>query len=382
MSDRTSTLTDTPPWLPGLAAALALALAGKWLASAASSRIAALAGLDAASPAALSLVSGISMAILLGLLLRNTLGIHPRLRPGIAFVVRTGLRLGIVLLGLRLALATAGHISVIALPVAAACIASALILVSWAAARLGLPPRLGTLIAVGTSVCGVTAIAATGPAIGATDDETSYAVACITIFGLLALFAYPWLAHAWFPSSPLLAGVFLGTSIHDTSQVAGAGLIYQEAFRAPIALHAATVAKLLRNVSMAMLIPAIAIRFRSAGRRLTARDLRSAVPVFVLLFLAAIVARSAGDALVSVVRSSGVDLVSGWRAFLGFASEVSSWALAAALAGVGMNTDIGRLRRLGLRPLLVGLLAALAVGAVSLASLTGLVALTGTKLAP
>lgn len=370
MTSPTRHLRDTLPWLPGLAAALALALAGNWLAAAASSAVAALAGLNPAQPESLNLISGISMAIVLGLLLRNSIGIHPALRPGIAFVIRSGLRLGIVLLGLRLALSTAGHISLIALPVAAICIAAALALVAWVAARLGLPPRLGALIAVGTSVCGVTAIVATGPAIGATDDETSYAVACVTIFGLLALFAYPWLAHAWFPASPLLAGVFLGTSIHDTSQVAGAALIYQDAFRAPVALHAATVAKLLRNVSMAALIPAFAVRFRPAGRRLTARDVRAAVPAFVLLFLAAIVLRSAGDAAVAYARAAGgVDLVAGWRGVLSAASSVSTWALAAALAGVGMNTEIGRLRRLGLRPLAAGLAAAAVVGAVSLTSL-------------
>lgn len=379
MHQRTRNVTESLAWLPGVACAVAVAIAGKWLAAVASARVAGLAGLDPAGPDALALVSGIGMAVVLGLVLRNTLGVPVWLRRGVAVVIHTGLRVGIVLLGFKLVLATAGRISIVALPVAVACIASALALVSFVSARLGLPPRLGALIAVGTSVCGVTAIVATGPAIGATEDETSYAVACVTIFGLLALFTYPWLAHAAFASSPMLAGVFLGTSIHDTSQVAGAAMIYQEAFRAPLALEAATVTKLLRNVSMAVLIPVVAIRFRSAGRRLALRDVRSAVPAFVVLFLAAIVIRSAGDALVAATPASvALDVAASWKAFLGAASSVSSWALAAALAGVGMNTDLGRLRQLGLKPLLAGFTAALVVGAVSLA---GLAAMAGTGLA-
>jgi uncharacterized membrane protein YadS len=80
---------------------------------------------------------------------------------------------------------------------------------------------LGSLIAVGTSICGVSAIVATGPVIDAEEDEISYAVACVTIFGMIALFCYPLLAHFVFAGAAIQAGLFLGTSIHDTAQVAG-----------------------------------------------------------------------------------------------------------------------------------------------------------------
>jgi uncharacterized integral membrane protein (TIGR00698 family) len=356
---------------PGILFALAVAGLGKWLAAAASRFVAGLAGLDASGADAQSLVSGISLAVVLGLVCRNVAGVPPVFRPGLIWAARTGLRAGIVLLGLKLALATAGQISLLAVPVAALCIATALFVVARVSRRVGLPPRLGALIAVGTSVCGVTAIAATGPAISADEDETSYAIACITLFGLLALFIYPWVAHAAFGSSQVLAGVFLGTSIHDTSQVAGAGLVYQETFGAPLTLQAATVTKLIRNISMAVLIPVVAIRFRTGDRRLTARDVRAAVPGFVLVFLGAVLLRSVGDVAVgSVPGPAGHTLVGGWRAILGAASQTSAWALAAALAAVGLNTDLSRLRRLGLQPLLVGLIAALTVGVVSLVALT------------
>ena len=346
---------------PGIAVAGFIAVVGKWLATAISVQVARLSGLDPSGHDAQSLVSAISVAVVLGLLLRNTAGVRPVLRPGLAWVVKTGLRFGIVLLGFKLALGTAGQITRTALPIAAVCIASALVIVTFINNRLGLPKRLGALIAVGTSVCGVSAIVATGPAIDATDDETSYAVACITIFGLLALFTYPWIAHAAFGQTPMLAGIFLGTSIHDTSQVAGASLMYQETFSAPLALQAATVTKLLRNMSMAVLIPFIATRFRADRRRLTLKDVKSAVPGFVLLFLAAIAARTFGDAVLAGWPAALAD----WKAFLGAANTTSTWALTVALAGIGLSTEFAKLRGLGLKPLMVGFVAALSVGVVS-----------------
>jgi len=360
-------------WLPGIALGAALAASGKWLAGGLSSGVGTLLGLDPTSPDTHTLVSGVAVAVLFGLLFRNTVGLPGLCRPGVAILARTGLRAGIVLLGFRLALGTAGGITQAALPVAAACIVAALLVVRGLSRFVGVSRKLGALIATGTSVCGVTAIVALGPAIEASEDETSYAVACITIFGLLALFTYPWLAHALFGSSPVLAGVFLGTSIHDTSQVTGASLIYQEAFNAPAALQAATVAKLLRNMSMAALIPFIAARFRARRRALTFREVSAAVPGFVLAFLAAIVVRTAGDAVVAaepVHSLLGPGAAGAWRAFLDAAAVTSAWLLAAALVGIGLTTDVRRLRALGWRPLAVGFAAALCVGLVSAGTLS------------
>ncbi len=86
---------------------------------------------------------------------------------------------------------------------------------------------------MGTSICGNTAIVAVAPTIGAKDEETSYAVACITVFGLVAMLAYPFAAHWLFGGDAFRAGLFLGTAVHDTSQVAGAGMVYQQYFNAP-----------------------------------------------------------------------------------------------------------------------------------------------------
>ena len=88
---------------------------------------------------------------------------------------------------------------------------------------MGLSKQLSRLIAVGTSICGCTAIVATAPLIKVNESEITPSIACITIFGLAAMFFYPLLAHYAFANQPKLAGLFLGTSIHETAQVAGAG---------------------------------------------------------------------------------------------------------------------------------------------------------------
>src|SRR3954469_1549641 len=162
----------------------------------------------------MSPISPIMLAVVLGLLLRNTIGVPKAYEAGLRLCLKTVLRLGIVLLGLGLSVQAVAKMGLIGLPIIACCIATALLAVTLINRALGLPKRLGTLIAVGTSICGVSAIVATAPAIDAEDDETSYAVACITIFGLLALFTYPLLAHWMFASNNAQVGTFLGTAIH------------------------------------------------------------------------------------------------------------------------------------------------------------------------
>jgi uncharacterized membrane protein YadS len=132
------------------------------------------------------------------------------------------------------------------------------------------------LIAVSTSICGITAIVAAAPVIRAREVEVSYAVACIALFGLIAMFTYPLLAHTLFSTRPQLAGIFLGTAVHDTSQVVGAALMYQNQYSAPGSLEAATVTKLVRNLLMAVVIPCpvcgaerrrfLPARIRSSGK--------------------------------------------------------------------------------------------------------------------
>ncbi len=344
---------------PGLALAFALALLGRelsrWLGIQ-------LMGLEK-SP-----VSPILIAIATGLLIRNTLGLPTIYEVGLQLCLKRLLRIGVALLGIRLSLGAVGAIGLIALPIVTGCIVVALLLVSWINRVLGLPRRLGTLVAVGTAICGNTAIVATGPVIDASEDEMSYAVGTITAFGLLALITYPFVSHTVFGGDATLAGFFLGTAIHDTAQVAGAGLLYGQQYGAPEALDTATVTKLVRNLSMVAVIPALALAYhRSSGETSGAQRpaLSQALPLFVFGFVGLALLRTVGDW--TDTPFGGAIAESTWASILDGASTLSTWCLAVAMASVGLGTNFRRLSRLGLRPLGVGLAAAAAVGVVSAA---------------
>ncbi len=318
-------------------------------------------------------ISAILVALMLGLVIRNAIGLPAVYEGGLKFCLRYVLRTGIMLLGLRLSLVAVGEIGLVALPIILCCIATALVVVTWINRALGLPRRLGTLIAVGTSICGVSAIVATGPVIEAEEDEVSYAVACVTLFGMLALFVYPFLAHRLFAGDARMAGMFLGTAIHDTAQVAGAGLMYRQQYHAPVALDTAAVVKLVRNVCMAGVIPLMALLYRrndgESGRGTRPRW-HQVVPPFVLGFVALAAVRSLGD--LGTRPFQLVDRAT-WKGVLGDADTLSGWCLATAMAGVGLGTGLAKLRGLGWRPLCVGLAAAALVGGVSTALITLLV---------
>lgn len=339
--------------LPGLAVAVLLAALGNALAD----RLAAALGFG---PGA---ISGIMVAILLGLALRNLLRLPAWVGPGASFAVKRVLRLGIVLLGLRLSIVEVGAIGLRSLPVILVTIPAAILLVTLLGRRLGLTDRLATLIAVGTGICGNTAIVAVAPTIGARDEETSYAVACITVFGLFAMLTYPFVAHWLFGGESFAAGVFLGAAVHDTAQVTGAGLVYQDYYHAAEALDVATVTKLERNLSMLVVIPLMSILYhRRAAAGSAPPPWWTMVPLFVVGFACMSALRTVGDI---GARPFGLLAPGQWHAFTGFAKHAATWCLGIAMAGVGLGTSVKGLRNIGLKPLGLGLLSALVVGAIS-----------------
>ncbi len=348
--------------IPGLAVAVGLAAFSFWL-----SRVL---GEDLLGFAATPISAGM-LAIILGMLVGNVVPTAAWLAPGYGFAVKKVLRLGIILLGIRLSVTEVLRLGWIGVPIVVGCIAGGLVVTILLGKWFGLPDRLGILIAVGTSICGISAIVATGPVIEAEEKEITYAVAVITVFGILATLIYPYLAHVLFSGNPGQVGLFLGTSIHDTSQVAGAGLVYAQSFSEPAALDAATVTKLLRNLFIVVVIPLMAFRHSRHLRGIQVGvskkiKLTRLLPLFVVGFLLLAVLRSIGDlSLHANGRAFGFLSEPAWR---GLYLSMKSWAsrlLVVALAGVGLNTRFRSLKGLGIKPFLVGLTAALSVGIIS-----------------
>ena len=313
-------------------------------------------------------ISAIMMAILLGILVRNTLALPAMIQPGISFGLVRVLRLGIVLLGIRLSLAEVGAIGLQSLPVILGVVLVALLIVTYFSRKLGLSGRLGTLIAVGTSICGATAIVATAPAIGARDDEVSYSVACITLFGVVAMLVYPFAAHAIFAADSFSSGLFLGTAVHETSQVAGAGLVYQEYYGDPQVLDVATVTKLVRNLGMLLIIPLMSIVYhRSSTEAGEAPKWWTMIPLFVVGFACMSLIRTFGD---QGELAFGILHPEQWLAIVAYTKKAAEICLAIAMASVGLGTSIKALKSIGVKPLAVGMFSAILVGGVSASLIT------------
>ncbi len=311
-------------------------------------------------------LSPVMCAVLLGMLWRNTLGVPAWATSGLNWTMHRLLRVGIALVGLRLTLGGAGTIAVTALPVALTCLTVALLAGIAIARLLAVPRRLGLLLAIGTAVCGCTAVVAMSPVIRARHAETAFAVTCVVLFGCIAMLLYPWVAAHFFAASPVHAGIFLGTAIHDTSQVIGASLIYSQQNAAPAALAAASVAKLLRNLSIAVLIPGAAwLARREEAREAGGHEVASVsaarttlVPFFVVAFLGFIVLRTAGDALFHASD--------GWQAVVNTGYTASDLFLACGMTAVGLSVSFTDMWRIGWRPLAAGFVVASLVGSCSL----------------
>ncbi|MBN1814514.1 MAG: putative sulfate exporter family transporter [Anaerolineae bacterium] len=356
-----------PRLVPGLAAVGLLSWLSIWLSEFAGVT---LLGFDKTP------ISAVMLAILLGLIIGTVSPMPRALEPGIQFAVKKILRLGIILLGIRLTIFDVFKLGLYGVPIVVLCVLGALLFTTYSNRRLNLPARLGTLIAVGTSICGVSAIVATGPAIDAEDEEVAYAVAVITLFGLAATIVYPYLANLLFAGNAVDAGLFLGTAVHDTSQVVGAGKAYADVFAAPRALDVATVTKLVRNVLMALVIPFMAF---SHSRQAPAHEMPGQtkarflklLPLFVLGFLLMAAVRSAGDAGINAGGTAfGIWDSSTWQGIHELGKNVAENLMVVALAGVGLGTNFRSFKGLGIKPFIVGLCAALTVGVLSYAAIS------------
>jgi uncharacterized integral membrane protein (TIGR00698 family) len=315
-------------------------------------------------------ISPVMIALVLGLLINLIIPQIDLAVPGLKFSVKKILRLGIILLGIRLTIFDVLNLGATGVPIVALCIIGAVVFTSWINKRFSLPERLGTLIAVGTSICGVTAIVAASPAIDAEEEESAYAITVITIFGLFATLTYPYIANLIFSGQPNQVGIFLGTSVHETAQVVGAGQIYADTFAQSRVLDIATITKLVRNVFMAGVIPLMAFYYaRKAEQGEFGGEKASfgkLFPKFILGFLAMAVIRSIGDYGVN-----GGNLAFGfinpgsWSSIIISIKKFSEFFLVIALAAVGLSTNFQSIKALGIKPFLVGLFASVTVGGIS-----------------
>jgi len=329
------------------------------------------------SPESETPVSGIFVAIIIGIIIRNTISLSDVFSKGISFSVKYALRAGIILLGLRLSLLEALKLGAFGIPLIVACISAGLFITLYLTNKMKQSNRLGTLIATGTGICGVTAIMATSPVIKAKEDEISYAVANITIFGLTGMMLYPFLADFLFADDPIKAGMFLGTAIHDTAQVTGAALIYDQFFQTQEVVDVATVTKLTRNLFIIAIIPLVSyLFFKNTSKKNTEGNREEKqlpkwykfIPLFVIGFLLLSLVRTVGDVTMENTGFAfGFLQQSTWEGIYSNASSFgTAYLLGMAMAGVGLSTNFAAFKGIGIKPFYIGFTAAVSVGVVSI----------------
>ncbi|AMT71920.1 YeiH family protein [Mycobacteroides immunogenum] len=297
-------------------------------------------------------------AIVIGLLITNTIGLHRIFRPGVQ-TYEFWLKIGIVALGARFVLGDVlklGGTSLVQILVDMT-VAGAIILL--AAKWFGLSGKLGSLLAIGTSICGVSAIIAAKGAIRARNSDVSYAIASILALGAVALFTLPAIGHG-LGLTDYEFGLWAGLAVDNTAETVATGRLYSE--------HAgdiATVVKSTRNALIGFVVLGFALYWAARGEadniapgyKAKAAFVWDKFPKFVLGFLA-----------VSTVVTLG------WltKGQVNNLVNVSKWAFLLTFAGVGLNTNFREIARSGWRPLVVAVIGLVVVAAVSL----GLVLLT------
>jgi len=310
-------------------------------------------------------ISTVMIAILLGIIMGNAFTPRPGMMIGLDFTQKYILKLGIIFLGIRLSFEEFLKFGMVAIPLIIVCILSVLVLIKLLIKKVPISSKMSYLIAIGTSVCGATAIVAMAPVINAKKSEVAYAIANITLFGVISMLVYPYFAEWYFYGEPLQAGLFLGTAIHETSQVAAAGLIYDQQFNSPETLNVATVTKLIRNTFLVIMVPLFGFLYNRGKVKDKNYSIYSIFPYFVLGFIGMIIVRNFGDQIFTL-ESGGFEY---WKTLTRYIKSLATIFLTMAMAAVGISINLNELKSMGYKPFVVGLIAAVTVGIVSIVSL-------------
>jgi uncharacterized integral membrane protein (TIGR00698 family) len=292
-------------------------------------------------------------AILIGLAISNTVGVPQIFRAGVA-TYEFWLKTGIVLLGSRFLLGDVLKLGGVSLALVAIEIVGAIAFMTFLGRAFGLRPKLTSLLAVGSAVCGVSAIIATQGAIEADEEDSSFAIAAILALGALSLFTFPLIGHALHLSDHAY-GLWAGLAVDNTAEATAAGALYSDA-----AGKLAVLAKTTRNAMIGFVVLAYAIYWASRGQAKTvgnkAAFLWQKFPKFVLGFL-----------LISILATYHFFTKEQTTAL----ANLSRWAFLLTFAGVGLRTNFREMRKQGLRPFAVGAIGEVVIAVFTLALVAG-----------
>jgi uncharacterized integral membrane protein (TIGR00698 family) len=287
-------------------------------------------------------------AIIFGLIFANTIGVPKIFNAGVD-TYEFWLKSGIVLLGVRFLLGDIAKLGGISLACVAIELSASIVIMTVLGRTFGLSPKLTSLLAIGASICGVSAIIAAKGAINADDEDASYAMAAILALGAVSLFTFPLIGHA-FGMSDHAYGLWVGLAVDNTAEATAAGALYSDA-----AGRFAVLAKTTRNATIGFVVLGYALYWirKDEGRKVASKTafLWEKFPKFVLGFL-----------IISSLATTGAFT----SAQVTDLANLSRWAFLLTFAGIGLRTDIRGLSKQGWRPLIVGVLGECAIAALTL----------------
>lgn len=282
------------------------------------------------------IIGGPVFGIVIGLAVRNSIGVGQMFQPGLRFGSQQILKWSIIALGFGLSFGKVIETGLESLPVTLVTLSAAFISAYFLGKWLGIASKLKMLIGVGTAICGGSAIAAVTPIIKPEDHEIAFAITTIFIFNIIAVLIFPIVGHMM-NMSDVGFGLWAGTAINDTSSVVAAGYSYSQA-----AGDYATIVKLTRATLIIPICVVLAIVHAYTMRRKGASDfnLMAIFPWFILWFVVA-----------SAVRSSGI-IPEAMNVPLRL---VADFLIVLALSAIGLSSDLRRMATAGVRPVLLGL---------------------------
>ncbi|QZZ23373.1 YeiH family putative sulfate export transporter [Leptothermofonsia sichuanensis E412] len=294
----------------------------------------------------LVILSPLMVAIASGILVRNTTGIPMQCQAGVTFCLKRLLRIAVALLGMQLSFLQLQQVGMQGFTLITLVLIATFLFTCWIGRSLSVKKHLACLIAVGTSICGASAIVATSVVLENSDEDTAYAVGIVTLFGTLSMLLYPTVLPLLHLSS-IAFGIWCGSSIHEVAQAIAAAFQVSS-----ISGEFASITKLARVLWLAPLVFAMGAFFSPRQLSLTSGQKHSSIPWFIVGFVGLMIGNSFNlipEALKSII------------------GQLNLFLLATAMVAMGIETKLRDIRRMGFKPLYLGALSWLFITVLSLA---------------
>ncbi len=305
------------------------------------------------------LIGGAVIAILLGMVVTLFIKDKKIFESGIKFTSKKILQWAVILLGFGLDLNIVFDTGKQSLPIIVCTIATSLIIAFVLYKAMRMPANISTLIGVGSSICGGSAVAATAPVIDADDEEVAQAISVIFFYNVLAAVIFPVLGNliGFDTTSGEAFGVFAGTAVNDTSSVTAAASTWDSMWNLGSAtLDKAVTVKLTRTLAIIPITLVLAFLRTKKGNVENGKKVsfKKIFPFFIIYFIAA-------SLITTIAISMGTDV-----AVFAPIKQLSKFFIVLAMAAIGLNTDIVKLIKTGGKPLILGACCWIGITGVSL----------------